>query len=119
MLKSGFMLERGIDFHTHPLLVREMIARHPALARAAREVFFIGNNFQPLESFLLELDLAGLDRAVVLPIAATTARNETVYNNEQIAELCGMSPRLVGFASVDPHQQDAPARLEAAIRGMG
>ena len=113
------MLLRGIDFHTHPLLVREMVARHPELARAAREVFFIGNNFQPLESFLLELDLAGLDRAVVLPIDATTARHETVYTNEQIAELCQMSPRLIGFASVDPHQQDAPSRLEAAIRGLG
>jgi predicted TIM-barrel fold metal-dependent hydrolase len=113
------MLLRGIDFHTHPLLVREMIARHPELARAARETFFIGNNFQPLESFLLELDLAGLDQAVVLPIDATTARNATVYTNEQIAELCGMSPRLIGFASVDPHQQDAPAKLEAAIGGLG
>jgi predicted TIM-barrel fold metal-dependent hydrolase len=113
------MLLRGIDFHTHPLLVREMIARHPELARAAREVFFIGNNFQPLESFLLELDLAGLDSAVVLPIDATTARNETVYTNEQIAELCAMSPRLIGFASVDPHQPDAPHKLEEAVRTLG
>ena len=113
------MLLRGIDFHTHPLLVREMIARHPELARAAREVYFIGNNFQPLESFLLELDLAGLEKAVVLPMDATTARLETVYTNEQIAELCTLSPRLIGFASVDPHQPDAPDRLEAAVRGMG
>jgi hypothetical protein len=118
-LKSGFMLQRGIDFHTHPLLVREMIGRHPELARAARETFYIGNNFQPLESFLLELDLSGLEQAVVLPIDATTARNATVYTNDQIAELCKMSPRLIGFASVDPHQQDAAAKLETAVRGLG
>ena len=74
----------GIDFHTHPLLVREMIARHPDLAKAARETFFIGNNFQPLETFLLELDLAGLEHAVALP------GDDTVWTNEQIAELCGM-----------------------------
>lgn len=112
------MLLRGIDFHTHPLLVREMIARHPELARAARETYFIGNNFQPLATFLLELDCAGLEKAVVLPIDATTARNATIYNNCQIAELCGMSPRLVGFASVDPHQADAPKQLETAVRDL-
>jgi predicted TIM-barrel fold metal-dependent hydrolase len=42
-----------------------------------------------------------------------------VYTNEQIAELCQMSPRLIGFSSVDPHQKDAPAKLEKAIRGLG
>ncbi len=112
------MLERGIDFHTHPLLVREMIARHPELARAARETFYIGNNFQPLETFLLELDAAGLDRAVLLPIDATTALNTTVYTNEQIAELCAMSDRFIGFASIDPHQPDAPAKLEHAVTNL-
>ncbi len=112
------MLERGIDFHTHPLLVREMIARHPELARSARETFYIGNNFQPLETFLLELDAAGLDRAVVLPIDATAALNTTVYSNEQIAELCAMTGRFIGFASVDPRRPDAPAKLEHAVTGL-
>jgi len=109
------MQPSGIDFHTHPLLVREMIARHPELARAARETFYIGNNFQPLETFHLELDAAGLDKAVVVAVDATTALGKSVYTNEQIAELCAMSDRLIGFASVDPHQSDAPAKLAAAI----
>jgi len=113
------MLQRGIDFHTHPLLVREMVARHPELERAARETFYIGNNFQPLESFLLELDIAGLEKAVLLPIDATSSRNTTVYTNEQIAELCAMSPRLVGFASVDPHDPEAPEKLREAVTKLG
>ena len=113
------MQPSGIDFHTHPLLVREMIARHPELARAARETFHIGNNFQPLETFHLELDAAGLEQAVVLPIDATTALGTTIYTNQQIAELCSMSPRLIGFASVDPHQPDAPDKLEYAVTGLG
>jgi len=110
---------KGIDFHTHPLLVREMIARHPGLKKAARETFYIGNNFQPLESFLLELDVAFLENAVVLPMDATTARNETVYTNEQIAELCAMSARLIGFASVDPHNAAAPRHLVDAVEKLG
>jgi uncharacterized protein len=110
---------KGIDFHTHPTLVREMIARYPELAKVARETFYIGNNFQPLETLHLELDVAGLGYAVVLPIDATTALGTTIYTNEQIAELCGMSSRLIGFASVDPHQPGAPAKLEAAIKKLG
>jgi hypothetical protein len=109
----------GIDFHTHPLLVSEMIARHPELARAARQTFYIGNNFQPLETFHLELDAAGLEQAVVLPIDATTALGATIYSNPQIAELCSLSERLIGFASVDPRQPDAPANLNHAIAHLG
>jgi len=113
------MSDLAIDFHTHPLLVREMISRHPELAGAARETFYIGNNFQPLETFHLELDAAGLDKAVVVAVDATTARGKTVYTNEQIAELCAMSDRLIGFASVDPHQPGAAAKLEDAITHLG
>ena len=112
-------MKGGIDFHTHPLLVREMVDRHPELARVARETFRIGNNFQPLETFLLELDAAGLDRAVILPIDARTARGTTVYSNEQVAELCAMSARLVGFASVDPSRDGAADALEHAVVDLG
>ena len=113
------MLGPAIDFHTHPLLVREMIARHPELESAARGTFYIGNNFQPLETFHLELDAAGLNKAVVVAVDATTALGCSVYNNAQIAELCAMSDRLIGFASVDPHQTDAPAKLDLAISQLG
>jgi predicted TIM-barrel fold metal-dependent hydrolase len=109
----------GIDFHTHPLLVREMVERYPALAKAARETFFIGNTFQPLETFHLELDLAGLEKAVVLPIGAVAGTDATLWSNEQIAELCGMSARLVGFAGVDPRQENAAEQLRFAVRSLG
>lgn len=109
-----------IDFHCHPVLVEEMIARHPELERAAREVFHIGNRFQPLETLLLELDVSGLERAVLLPIEATRTRGLPVYTNEQIAELVALAPsRLMGFASVDPLAEDAGDRLELAVTGLG
>src|ERR1035441_2500244 len=111
------MQPSGIDFHTHPLLVREMIARHPELARGARGTVYNGNNFQPLETFHLELDAAGLEQAVVLPIDATKALGTTIYTNQQIAELCSIEGKSVGFASVDPHQPDAPDKLEDAVTG--
>ena len=112
-------MKGGIDFHTHPILVREMVELHPELARAARETYNCGNNFQPLQVMLLEMDISGIDRAVVLPIDATTSRNATVYTNEQIVEVCEMSDRLIGFASVDPHQETAARTLERAIKKLG
>ena len=112
-------MKGGIDFHTHPILVREMVARHPELGEAARKTFHCGNNFQPLEVMLREMDISGIDRAVVLPIDATTSRNATVYTNEQIVEICAMSDRLIGFCSVDPHQASAPETLGHAIEKLG
>jgi uncharacterized protein len=112
-------MKGGIDFHVHPVLIREMIQRHPELAPACRETYHCGNAFQPLEAMLAEFDLVGIDQAVLLPVDATTARGVKIYSNEQIAEVCRMSDRFIGFASVDPHQDSAPAQLRQAITGLG
>ncbi|MEM1589618.1 MAG: amidohydrolase family protein [Candidatus Bathyarchaeia archaeon] len=108
-----------IDFHAHPLLIKEMWDRYPELEHVARDVYFIRNRPQPLETFLLELDVSGLNKAVLLPIDATTTRGVALFSNEQIAELCRLSSRFVGFASVDPHTPDAPELLEYAVKEMG
>jgi uncharacterized protein len=108
-----------IDFHTHPVLVRELAEKYPHFERAAREVFHIGNNFQPLETFLLQMDVAGIERAVVLPVDCRRARRMPVGTHEQIAELCAMSPRFIGFASVDPLAKGAAKQLAHAIKSLG
>jgi len=108
-----------IDFHTHPALVRELDEKYPRFGRAAREVFYIGNNFQPLETFLLQMDVAGIERSVLLPVDCKRARKDPVGTNEQIAELCAMSPRFIGFASVDPQVKTAARDLARAVKGLG
>lgn len=107
-----------IDFHTHPLLVREMLQHDTDLERIARDVFYIRNRPQPLETFLLELEVSGLDRAVLLPIDASTTKGCRIYSNEQIAELCRMSEHFIGFASVDPHNESAADDLEGAVKDL-
>ena len=104
-----------IDFHTHPALIQELRAQYPSYERSAREVFQIGNTFQPLETFFLEMDVAGIERAVLLPIACRRARKGDVSSNEQVAELARKSRRFVGFASVDPLEKGAARELEAAV----
>ncbi|MHB0874676.1 MAG: amidohydrolase family protein [Anaerolineae bacterium] len=108
-----------IDFHTHPLLVEEIVAGDPDLMRGTQEVFYIRNRLQPLETFLLEMDVSGLERAVIAPIDATHAKHSVMFTNEHIARLCGMSDRFIGFASVDPHDRGAAAKLEGDVRRFG
>ncbi len=108
-----------IDFHTHPVLIQEFARKYRNYERVAREIFQIGNNFQPLETFLLQMDAAGIERAVLLPIACRRARKDAVSSNEQVAELCGMSRRFIGFASVDPLAKGAARGLEDAVKKLG
>jgi uncharacterized protein len=108
-----------IDFHTHPVLIKEFVEKYPDYERAARKVFNIGNNFQPLETFFLQMDAAGIERAVLQPIDCRRARKTAVSSNEQVAELCRRSDRFIGFASVDPVRKGAARELESAIKTMG
>ena len=108
-----------IDFHTHPVLIREFVSKYPDYERSARDIFGIGNNFQPLETFFLQMDVARIDRAVLLPIECSRARGLAVSSNEQVRELCSMSDRFIGFASVDPEKPGAAKELEHAVRNMG
>ncbi|MGQ9552981.1 MAG: amidohydrolase family protein [Anaerolineae bacterium] len=108
-----------IDFHTHPLLVQEIVGDDKEMVRITQDVFFIRNRLQPLETFLLEMDISGIDRAVIAPIDASTAKGVKIFGNEQIAQLCAMSDRFIGFASVDPHNPKAAEQLERDARRLG
>ena len=108
-----------IDFHTHPVLIREFVEKYPNYERSARQVFNIGNNFQPLETFFLQMDVAGIEKAVLLPIDCKRARKDAVSSNEQVAELCARSKRFIGFASVDPLKKGAARELENAVKKLG
>jgi len=108
-----------IDFHTHPVLIREFVKKYANYERVARQVFNIGNNFQPLETFFLQMDVAGMEKAVLLPIDCRRARKDAVSSNEQVAELCRRSKRFIGFASVDPLKKGAARELETAVKDLG
>jgi predicted TIM-barrel fold metal-dependent hydrolase len=108
-----------IDFHTHPVMIRELVQREESLARAVREVFGLLFAPQPLEVFLRELAAAGIDRAVLLALDCTTAHGCRIPGNEAVAELAGRHEQFVGFASVDPGLPDAAKQLERAVKSLG
>jgi predicted TIM-barrel fold metal-dependent hydrolase len=101
------------------VMIKELIQSDAALADYIHDVFGFFFPPQPLECFLLEMDAAGVDRAVLLPIDCTTAHGCRIVTNEQVAELAAQSERFIGFASVDPSLKDAPAQLERAITRLG
>jgi predicted TIM-barrel fold metal-dependent hydrolase len=108
-----------IDFHTHPVMIKELIDSDPELGRYIHSEFGFHFPPQPLECFILEMDEAGINQAVLLPIDVTTAHGCKIVSNEQVADLVEKEPRFIGFASVDPNLPDAPAQLERAIRQLG
>jgi len=108
-----------IDFHTHPVLVKEVVENDENLLKAIRDVFKLRSSLQPLKTFLLQMDAADIEKAVLLPIDCSTTRRCRIFSNEEIAKLCEKSDRFIGFASVDPHKDDASEQLSYAIEKLG
>ena len=108
-----------IDIHTHPVAIKESLRDNDSLAEAVRRVFGLFIEPQPLKTFLLQMDISGVDQAVLLPVDCSTAHGCKLFSNEQIAELVRICPRFIGFASVDPHNPNAPNELEHAVKNLG
>ena len=68
------------------------------------------------ETLLSQMDEAGIVKSVLYAVEAPI-----IYaSNEYVHSLCNMFPdRLIGFASVNPKDANAPAVLEAAVRNLG
>ncbi|NMB61537.1 MAG: amidohydrolase [Chloroflexi bacterium] len=108
-----------IDFHTHPMMIREIQENDPALSDAIQNVFGLLFPAQPLRVFILEMDAAGIDQCVLLPIDCSSAFSCKIPSNEVVAQLVKKNKRFLGFASVDPNSKTACQDLEFAIKELG
>ena len=109
-----------VDVHVHPVIIREVIERYPEVASHADKHFDIRSRPQPLKTLLAEMEAAGIDRAVLLPVNCSL-RGFEIPPNRAVAELVQEHPdRFVGFASVDPNLgEKAAEQLNEAVRDMG
>jgi len=109
-----------IDFHVHPVLIKEALEREPTLLEAARNVFYIHTSPQPIETLLYTMEEYDIDKMVLLAINAKSSAGFTIPSNETIHELVERYPdKFLGFASVDPHRIDeAVKELERAINDL-
>jgi len=108
-----------LDIHTHPVMIKELYERDPDLEKRINDAFGFYFPAQPLKGYLLEMDEAGVDSAVLLPIDATSAHGGCIVSNEQVAELVSQNARFIGFASVDPNLKGSAKQLYQAVRQYG
>lgn len=108
-----------IDFHTHPVLIKEIVEGSEELMHAIREVFNLQNALQPLDTFKKQMRVAGIEKSVLLPIDCSTAHDCKIFSNEQISDLVENNDFFIGFASVDPLKEDAADELQNAVSNLG
>ena len=105
-----------IDFHTHvfpPAMAEKALAKLSATAESP--AFFDGT----ADGLLVSMREAGIDRSVILPIAARPHNFESV--NRYAREL-NRVPGLISFGSVHPYTPDLAAHVrqlkEMGFRGI-
>src|SRR6266542_3214161 len=97
-----------IDFHVHAARYETVTESYTKLIRAQwgdRADWMIQHYSSP-EVFLELLDQSGIDYAVLLAELAPITTG--ICSNEYIAEFCSHSPRLIPFASINPHTSTKP-----------
>lgn len=108
-----------IDFHTQPIMIKELVEANPALGKQIHNVLGFHFTPQPLSVFLFEMDACGVEKSVLLPIDCSTAHKCKIPSNETIAALCEKYDRFIGFASVDPNSKSTAKDLEKAFKELG
>lgn len=109
-----------IDIHAFPGFLKE-ICEDPKKVEYRREQYFLyKQHVWPLELFITQLNASGIDKAVISAEDVTTKAGEPIVSNEEVKKLVDLAPdRLIGFASVDPHREDALEVLENAFTELG
>lgn len=109
---------RIIDFHTHPVLIRTIVEKEGILEKV-REVFYLRTDPEPIDTFLRQMDIAGIEKSVLLPIDCETTHGCRLPSNEAVQSLVDEYPdKFIGFASVDPHKKNAVRSLSEAVESM-
>lgn len=110
-----------IDFHVHPVLVREVLRDAPEMLQSVQRVFGLRTSPQPLEKLRREMRLAGVEKAVLLGLDCETRWRCSLPSNEQVSRLVDEDRDLfIGFGSVDPSRGDqAVDELRHCVRELG
>jgi predicted TIM-barrel fold metal-dependent hydrolase len=104
----------SFDVHVHPLLLKELTDRRQGLLEAADQVFDLRTSPQPVSTLLDEMDLCGIERAVLLALDCGKSHGK-LPSNDEVSQVMQQYPdRFVGFASVDP--SDLPRAVQELHR---
>ncbi|HHH76221.1 MAG TPA: amidohydrolase [Phycisphaerae bacterium] len=109
-----------INAHVHMIEMQKMVQMHGdiSLPPGIAVLEHIQDTLPLLspQTLLAQMDEAGIDKSILYAVQAPI-----VYaSNEYVCSLVSEHPdRLLGFASVNPHDPQAPAVLETAVKEMG
>jgi predicted TIM-barrel fold metal-dependent hydrolase len=109
-----------IDFHVHTAYYRK---RTPAYMELLRQGWgdrmdWMLQTYSSPEAFVGLMDEVGIDYAVILAELAPITSG--IAANEDVAQFCSHSPRLIPFASIDPNTAENPLEeLEGWVRDGG
>jgi len=109
-----------IDIHAHPVI-------YGAICQAKERVAFRKQNFglyksnpTPMEHIFRVLDHAGVDKTVLLAEDYSSEMGQPIVTNQEVKQLVDLAPeRFIGFASVDPRNQEAADQLRQAFEELG
>ncbi|MCR5299947.1 MAG: amidohydrolase family protein [Erysipelotrichaceae bacterium] len=110
-----------IDIHVHPAFFEPINGDEEKEQLRHDELNLHKNGTAPLKHFFNKMKCAGIDRVCLLPEDYSSGSGgEPLVSNEEIRRLVGLAPdRFIGFASVDPHDEKAPEKLERAFAEYG
>lgn len=108
-----------IDMHVHPIFYKEIYKNEEQLDFCKNTFGVWKQGPITAEEIFTEMDYGKIDKQVLLPLDLTTTNKGQIVTNEDIAKLVEFCPeRFIGFASVDPHREDALARLEYSFETL-
>ena len=109
-----------IDFHVHTAYYRSRTPDYMELLQQGwgDRLDWMLETYSRPEAFVGLLDEAGIDYAVILAELAPITSG--IAANDDVAQFCSCSPRLIPFASIDPNVSERPVdELEELVLNQG
>ena len=109
-----------IDFHIHTAYYRSRTPDYMQLLRQGwgDRMQWMLQTYSSPEAFVGLIDEAGIDYAVILAELAPITSG--IAANEDVAQFCTHSSRLIPFASIDPNTSQNPVvELDELVRNKG
>ncbi len=105
-----------IDMHVHPGFYLAISGDQEEIAFRKKAMGWDLMSTFPVELTRTQMEMAGVDKLVLLPLDLTTQMGGQVVTNEEIRTMVDLAPDLFfGFASVDPYRPDALEVLDYAF----
>ena len=106
-----------IDFHVHPFF-KEVISSKADYC--IRTFFNLKTGAVPIDIYLAQMEIGGIEKAVLLPIDLQRSCGCSIPSNDDVAKIVEMHPdKFIGFASVDPYREDAVREIERSVNELG